>query len=242
MRVLLVESNDRLAASLAADLKADAIRVELAENGDEALYFMRDYEFDLVLLNLQLPDMDGSSLISRIRSANYHTPVIALSAAPQPRLRALAAGADDVVARDIERAELIARIRAIVRRSRGFSQSLLTIGNLTLNVDEREVVANGVPVHLTNKEFALLELLVLRRNMVMTKDAILSQLYGGMDEPDLKIIDVFVCKIRNKLAKAGLPNVISTVWGRGYSVKDAGSDVPRVAPRPQPAQTERVFA
>ena len=242
MRVLLVENNARFAAALTADLQADAIRVELAQSGEDALSVMRDYEFDLGLINLQLPDMDGCSLISRIRLGKNHTPVIALSAAPQPRLRALAAGADDVVERDIDRAELIARIRAIVRRSRGFSQSLLTVGDLTLNVDQHDVTAHGVRVHLTAKEFAILELLVLRRNMIMTKEVILSQLYGGMDAPEIKIIDVFVCKIRNKLTKAGLPSVISTVWGRGYTVNDTGSDAPRIAPRPQPAQTERMFA
>ena len=242
MRVLLVEGNLRYAAAIVADLKADAIRVELAESGEDALYVMRDYEFDLVLINLQLPDMDGSSLISRIRLARHHTPVIALSAAPQSRLRALAAGADDVVARDIDQAELMARIRAVVRRSRGFSQSLLTVGELTLDVDQHDVTAHGVRVNLTAKEFAILELLVLRRNMIMTKETILSQIYGGMDEPEIKIIDVFICKIRNKLTKVGLPNVISTVWGRGYTVKDTGSDAPRVTPRPQPARTERVFA
>ena len=242
MRVLLVESSARFAAALTADLQADAIRVEFAQSGEDALSVMRDYEFDLGLINLQLHDMDGCSLISRIRSAKHHTPVIALSAAPQPRLRALAAGADDVVERDIDRAELIARIRAIVRRSRGFSQSLLTVGDLTLDVDQHDVTAHGVRVHLTAKEFAILELLVLRRNMIMTKEVILSQLYGGMDTPEIKIIDVFVCKIRNKLTKVGLPSVISTVWGRGYTVKDTGSNAPRIARRPQPAQTERMFA
>ena len=242
MRVLLVESNIRHAATLAADLKADAIRVEIAETGDDALYIMRDYQFDLVLLNQRLSDMDGATLISRIRSAKHDTPIIALSAVPQARLKALAAGADDVVEHDIYREELIARIRAIVRRNRGFSQSSLRVGDLTLDVDQHDVTANGVRVPLTAKEFAILELLVLRRNMIMTKEAILAQLYGGMDEPEIKIIDVFVCKIRNKLAKAGLHNVISTVWGRGYTVKDVSPDASRSVPQPQPAQRENAFA
>ncbi len=243
MRVLLVEGNLRHAAVISADLRAEAVRVDIAESGDDALYLMRDYEFDLVLLNLVLPDMDGSALISRIRSAKHETPIIALSAVPQARLKALAAGADDVVERDIDRAELGARIRAIVRRCRGFSQSQLQVGGLTLHVDHQDVVANGVRVHFTVKEFAILQLLVLRRNMVMTKEAILSHLYGGMDEPEIKIIDVFICKIRSKLTKAGLPTVISTVWGRGYSVKDTGHEGSVMTPvHPKPAQAERVFA
>ena len=243
MRVLLVESNVRHAAAITADLKADAIRVDLAESGDDALYIMRDYQFDLVLLNQRLPDMDGATLISRIRVAKHDTPIIALSAVPQARLKALAAGADDVVELEMDRVELIARIRAVVRRSRGYSQSSLRVGSLTLDVDQHDVTANGVRVPLTAREFAILELLVLRRNMIMTKEAILAHLYGGLDEPEIKIIDVFVCKIRNKLAKAGMHNVISTVWGRGYSVKDIVDEGSVITPvRPQPAQAERLFA
>ena len=120
MRVLVVEGFSRRAAALSADLNAEAVRVEVARSGDDALYLMRDYEYDLVLLNLLIPDMDGGALISRIRSAKHETPIIALSAIRQARLKALAAGADDVVEPNIDRAELGARIRAIVRRSRGW--------------------------------------------------------------------------------------------------------------------------
>ena len=149
--------------------------------------------------------------------AKHDTPIIALSAVPQARLKALTAGADDVVELEMDRIELIARIRAVVRRSRGYSQSSLRVGDLTLDVDQHDVTANGVRVPFTPREFAILELLVLRRNMIMTKEAILAHLYGGLDEPEIKIIDVFVCKIRNKLAKAGLHNVISTVWGEAIA-------------------------
>ena len=122
MRVLLVEGNSRHAAAIFADLKTDAIRADIAETGEDALYFMRNHEFDLVLINLVLPDMDGTALISRIRSAKHNTPIIALSAVPQARLKALGVGADDVVERDMDRAELAARIRAIVRRSTSSSR------------------------------------------------------------------------------------------------------------------------
>ena len=242
MRVLLVEGHSRSAVALSADLKAEKFQVEPTESGDDALYLMRLYEFDLVLLNLVLSDMDGSALIGRIRAAKHATPIIALSANPQARLKALAAGADDVVECTIDRAELLARIHAIVRRSRGFCQSQLHVGGLTLDVDQHDVLANGVRVHLTGKEFTLLQLLMLRRNAIMTKEAILMHLYGEMDVPEIKIIDVFICKLRNKLAKAGLPNVISTVWGRGYSVRDDGSDGHRTAPHRQPERIEHAFA
>ena len=241
MRVLLVEGNFWQAAAISADLRTEAVRVDIAKSGNDALSLMRDYKFDLVLLNLLLPDMDGNALISRLRLAKNKTPIIALSAIPQGRVRALAAGADDVIERDIDRAELGARIRAIVHRSCGFSQSQLKVGNLILDVEQHDVLANGVRVHFTAKEFALLQLLILRRNTIMTKEAIFSQLYGGMDEPEIKIIDVFICRIRSKLGKAGLAAVISTVWGRGYSVKDAGSES-LLLPRPQPIQAEQVFA
>ena len=219
MRVLLVEDHGRHVKALGA-LKTEGLSVELASTGEDALDLLRHYEFDLVLLSLLMPNMEGSTLIVRIRSAGHETPILALSNLQHSWVRALSAGADDVVEYDIDPAELVARIRAIVRRTRGYSQSVLQVGALTLNVDSHDVSANGYSVHLTAKEFALLQLMMLRRNMILTKETILSNLYGGMDEPELKIIDVFVCKIRNKLAKAGMSHLIGTVWGRGYTIRD----------------------
>jgi len=132
-------------------------------------------------------------------------------------------GADDYITKPFDRAELIARIQAVVRRCKGFSQPALRIGPLELNLDSREVMVDGSEVHLTGKEYAILELLVLRKGMVLTKEAFLNQLYGGMDEPEMKIIDVFICKLRKKLAAAGVGDMIGTVWGRGYMVRDPSS-------------------
>ncbi len=222
MRVLLVDGDLGASRALFADLKSEGFHVELSETGEDALSLLRHYEFDVVLASLSLPDMEGAALIARMRNAKHDTAVLALTrgASTEIRLRALTAGADDVVHRQTELLELVARMKAIVRRSRGYSQSSLRIGAISLNADMGTVCANDIPVALTQKEFALLKTLMLRRNMVLTKEALMNAIYGGMDEPASKIIDVFICKIRNKFAKIGFHDVIGTVWGRGYIVND----------------------
>jgi two-component system cell cycle response regulator CtrA len=248
MRVLLIENDVALAKTLDAYFIAQGIAAERTDAGQEALELIRHYDFDLLILSLTLTDIEGSAAIRRIRSAGHSTPILALSSLRNPRARvqAFAAGADDVVDQHVEPSELLARIRAIVRRSRGHSQSSLQIGGVTLDLELHTVVANGVSVSLTAKEFALLQLLMLRKNMVMTKDAILTQLYGGMDEPELKIIDVFVCKIRKKLAAVGLGEFIGTVWGRGYTVRDEAGGRTRperpIIPEPTLAVRRLTFA
>jgi len=116
---------------------------------------------------------------------------------------------------------LIARIHAIVRRSKGHAQSVITTGDLVVNLDAKTVEVGGQRVHLTGKEYQMLELLSLRKGTTLTKEMFLNHLYGGMDEPELKIIDVFICKLRKKLdAVSGSQNYIETVWGRGYVLRD----------------------
>jgi len=183
---------------------------------------VRHYDYDIVLLDLMLPDMDGYEVVRRMRSARVEAPVIVLSGLtrPQAKVKAFSVGADDFLSKPFDDAELLARMQAIMRRSKGYSQPTLRIGAVQLNLDSREVLVSGQPVHLTGKEYAILELLVLRKGMVLTKEVFLNHLYGGMDEPEMKIIDVFVCKLRKKLALAGADNLIGTVWGRGYMVRD----------------------
>jgi two-component system cell cycle response regulator CtrA len=229
--------------ALSAFFKTEGLVVEHADTGEDALGLLRHYQFDLIILGRDVPDMDSTLLISRVRAAGHHTPLLALlgSASAKQRLAALSAGADDVVEPNTDRAELLARMRAIVRRSRGYSQPVIRCGKLALDHERQDVTVEGNHLHLTQKEFALLQLLIMRKNMVMTKEAILSNLYGGMDEPEIKIIDVFVCKIRNKLVKAGVHNLLQTVWGRGYVVRDASRDddttpVPGI---PQPTKVSR---
>jgi two-component system cell cycle response regulator CtrA len=239
MRVLLVENDLAVARTLQSFFAAQSMRIEAADTGEDALELLRHYQYDIVVLSLALPDMDGTRMISRIRGSGIATPVLALSGRRnrQGAPAAFGAGADDVVDEAIDPSELIARMHAIIRRSRGHSQSTLQVGGLTLDLERREVTANGTAVALTGKEFELLRVLVLRKNLVLTKEAILDQLYGGLDEPEVKIIDVFVCKIRKKLARAGLDSVIGTVWGRGYTIGDVSNGGPhRFIPRvPEPA-------
>ena len=222
MRVLLVEDDTIVARAISLALKASAMVVDIAETGEESLELARLYDYDIVVLDLMLPDMEGYEVVRRLRAARIETPVLILSGLnrPQAKVRGFGMGADDYITKPFDQTELVARIQAIVRRAKGFSQPTLSIGPLTLNLGSREVMVEGRNVHLTGKEYAVLELLTLRKGIVLTKEAFLNHLYGGMDEPEVKIIDVFICKLRKKLAHAGAADLIGTVWGRGYVLRD----------------------
>ncbi len=230
MRVLLVEDEVTAAKGIALMLRSGGAVVDAADTGEEALELVRHYDYDVVILDLMLPDMDGYEVVRRIRSGRIEVPVLILSglSRPQAKVKGLGLGADDFITKPFDKAELLARIQAVVRRSKGYSQPSLRIGPLQLNLDSREVSVGGRPVHLTGKEYAILELLVLRKGMVLTKETFLNHLYGGMDEPEMKIIDVFICKLRKKLAQAGADSLIGTVWGRGYMLREPerGFDTP----------------
>lgn len=221
MRVLIVEDEGAINRALALLLRSNGVIVDQIVSGEEALELSRHYDYDVVLLDLALADMEGYEVVRRMRAARIDTPIIIQSTLvrPQVRVKAFSMGADDFITKPYDHGELLARMQAIVRRSKGYSQPTLRCGPLQLSLDSREVEVLGRPVHLTGKEYAILELLVLRKGMVLTKEVFLNHLYGGMDEPEMKIIDVFICKLRKKLAVAGAPNVIGTVWGRGYMVR-----------------------
>ena len=235
MRILLIEDDLVAARGIMLMLKSCGGVVDHADTGEEGLELSRHYDYDIVILDLVLPDIEGFEVVRRMRIARNDTPVLILSglSRPQVKVKSLGLGADDFISKPFDKAELMARIQAVIRRSKGFSQPSLRIGPLLLNLDSHEVTVNGEPVHLTGKEYAILELLVLRKGMVLTKEAFLNHLYGGMDEPEMKIIDVFICKLRKKLAVAGAENLIGTVWGRGYMIRE-----PAVAATLTPEDTE----
>jgi two-component system cell cycle response regulator CtrA len=222
MRILLIEDDLVAARGVSLMLKSTGAVVDHADTGEEGLELARHYDYDIVILDLMLPDIEGFEVVRRMRVSRNDTPVLILSglSRPQVKVKGLGLGADDFITKPFDKAELLARMQAIVRRSKGFSQPTLRVGSLLLNLDSHEVTVDGQPVHLTGKEYAILELLVLRKGMVLTKEAFLNHLYGGMDEPEMKIIDVFICKLRKKLALAGADNLIGTVWGRGYMIRE----------------------
>jgi two-component system cell cycle response regulator CtrA len=245
MRVLLVEDDLTTARGIVAMLKASAMVVDAVDTGEEALELVRLYDYDIVILDLVLPDMEGYEVVRRLRAGRVETPVLILSGLvrPQAKVKGFGVGADDFITKPFDGQELLARIHAVVRRAKGFSQPTLSVGGLTLNLGSREVTVEGQPVHLTGKEYAILELLTLRKGMVLTKEAFLNHLYGGMDEPEVKIIDVFICKLRKKLAQAGADNLIGTVWGRGYVLRDPDARLNAgFAARPVPAPLTREVA
>ncbi len=223
MRVLLVEDDTATAQGIEMMLRSEGYVCDTTDMGEDGLEIGKLYDYDIIILDLMLPDMDGYEVLRRLRAARVKTPILILSGLSglDDKIKGLGVGADDYLTKPFDKRELVARIQAIVRRSKGHSDSLISTGKLTVNLDTRTVEVDSQPLHLTGKEYGILELLSLRKGTTLTKEMFLNHLYGGMDEPELKIIDVFVCKLRKKLSNAtGGDNYIETVWGRGYVLRD----------------------
>jgi two-component system, cell cycle response regulator CtrA len=223
MRILLIEDDRSIAQSIELMLKTESFNVYTTDLGEEGVDLGKLYDYDIILLDLNLPDMSGFEVLRSLRVSKVNTPILILSglAGIEDKVKGLGYGADDYMTKPFHKTELIARINAIVRRSQGHAQSVVQTGDLTVNVDAKTVHINQVRVHLTRKEYQILELLSLRRGTTITKEMFLGQLYGGMDEPEIKIIDVFMCKVRKKLAEASNgKDYIETVWGRGYLLRE----------------------
>jgi two-component system cell cycle response regulator CtrA len=225
MRVLLVEDDPATSRSIELMLTHANLNVYCTDLGEEGIDLAKLYDYDLILLDLNLPDMNGHEVLRQLRLARVETPILILSGSDdsENKLKGFGFGADDYMTKPFHREELVARIHAIIRRSKGHAQSIIRTGEINVNLDAKTVDVNGEMVHLTGKEYQMLELLSLRKGTTLTKEMFLNHLYGGMDEPELKIIDVFICKLRKKLAEAtGGHNHIETVWGRGYVLREPG--------------------
>ena len=227
MRILLVEDDPTTARSIELMLTHANLNVYVTDMGEEGIDLAKLYDYDLILLDLNLPDMNGHEVLRQLRMARVETPILILTGEDdtESKIRGFGFGADDYMTKPFHREELIARIHAIIRRSKGHSQSVISTGRFDVNLDAKTVEVDGKTVHLTGKEYQMIELLSLRKGTTLTKEMFLNHLYGGMDEPELKIIDVFICKLRKKLAEAtGGDHHIETVWGRGYVLRDPQSE------------------
>ena len=227
MRILLIEDDPATSKSIELMLGHANFNVYTTDLGEEGIDLAKLYDYDLILLDLVLPDINGHDVLRQLRVARIDTPILILSGETdtENKMRGFGSGADDYLTKPFHREELIARIQAIIRRSKGHSQSIIKTGDIEVNLDGKTVEVRGNTVHLTGKEYQILELLSLRKGTTLTKEMFLNHLYGGMDEPELKIIDVFICKLRKKLSEAtGRENHIETVWGRGYVLRDPKPD------------------
>jgi two-component system cell cycle response regulator CtrA len=232
MRILLIEGDGATAQSIELMLKSEKVNVYTTDLGAEGVDLGKLYDYDIILLDLNLPDMSGFEVLRSLRTAKVNTPILILSGSSEiaDKVRGLGFGADDYMTKPFHKAELVARIQAIARRSQARPPSVVNTGDLCVNLDAKTVQISGARVRLTGKEYQILELLSVRKGTTLTKEMLLNNLYGGMDEPEIKIIDVFICKLRRKLSVAsGGKNYIAMVWGRGYALCEPSEGETRIS-------------
>ena len=223
MRALIVADDASAALRVQTILAAQNFVCDTAGLDEDGVAVGKLYDHDIIILDLSAQSGAGYELVQKFRAAGVRTPIMVIAATEQIdlRVRCLGRGADDFLTKPYDHRELVAHVRAVVRRANGHAQSEIRTGKLVINLDTRVASVSDVPLPLTQKEYCVLELLSLRKGVVVTKEAFLNHLYGGMEEPGMKIIDVFICKLRRKLAEAtGGRHYINTVHGRGYILSD----------------------
>ena len=214
MKILIVEDNDRLRKSLLDYIRDDGFAADAAGDGEEGLYKAQNWDYDLIVLDVMLPKLDGWEVIQRLRQAGKTMPVIMLTARDKvdDRIKGLNCGADDYMVKPFEMDELIARIRAALRRSHGAPNPVLNAGPIQLNTATRTAFIEGTLVMLTAREYALLEILMNKQNEIVTRDYIYEHLFDERDETMSNMLDVYIYKLRQKFGKEHL----QTRRGMGY--------------------------
>lgn len=246
MKILSFETISNKKDLLTAFLRSRMAIVDETNDPEEALDLVKFYDYDAILLRLSESRLGDLELIRKLRLARVRAPLIAIarSMSEAARLRVLQVGADDLIVDALSHEEIFMKVQNLIRRSRGFQENALRLGQVVINMNAKKIYANGKPVTLTKKEYQIAEILALRKGVVLSKEAILDHLYGGLDEPNPKIIDVFICKIRKKLQMLGVDDFIETNWGRGYMAVDhrQESQAHDTTPRNVMPAVERIVA
>ncbi|MBL6766862.1 MAG: response regulator transcription factor [Candidatus Micropelagos sp.] len=223
MRILIIEDDALLAERIQEIIEEAGHEVDHALTGEEGLSLAEMESHNVIILDMGLPDMSGNDITKALRNASNNVPILVLSARTQleDKLAALDLGADDFMIKPFHRDELLARLHALLRRSEGLNSHVVQIGDLQIDIRNKQLLADNKPVTLTRKEFEILELLAMRQGRPVEKSTLMNHLYGSNDEPEIKIIDVFICTLRKKLAEYNKGrHCIENVWGRGYALRD----------------------
>jgi len=226
MNILIVEDDDLIAESIAMALEDEGTFYHITSTVDEGLSAVREGQYDAVVLDINLPDGDGFQFAKAIQRSQIITSILVVSgrASVTDKVVALHSGADGFLTKPFDRQELIANLTAIIRRANSHSDNKIVTGPIIVDLSKHEVMMGENRLDLTSKEYRILELLSLRKGSTLGKSHFVSHLYGGIDEPVSKIIDVFICKLRRKLIEStGGDNYIHSVWGQGYVLRDVAS-------------------
>jgi two-component system OmpR family response regulator len=222
MRILVVEDDQKIAAFVSKGLKEAGFVVDVAERGDDGLHFGLNNSYDAAVVDLMLPGLDGLSMIERWRAQRVKTPVIILSAkrSVDDRVRGLRAGGDDYLTKPFAFSELLARVQALIRRaSQAGEIATLSYADLTLDLFARQITRSGKKIELQAREFSLLEYLLRNAGRVVSKTMILEHIWDYAFDPKTNVVDVLVCRLRNKIDRDFSPKLIHTMRGFGYVLK-----------------------
>jgi two-component system cell cycle response regulator CtrA len=226
VRLLLVQSHPAEARDATRVLGETGAIVDHVHAVPDAIMYLQTYEYDTVVVDRALAEMDGCEAVRRFRAEGFTTPVLMLldQSSGHSRAQALRSGADELITKPIDKEELVARIEATVRRRNSHARSLLRVGPLEIDMASREVRVDGQPISVTRKEFAILELMASRKGRVIAKQSFFDHLYNGLDGPETRVIDVFICNLRKKLSTWGVGSLIDTVRGHGYIMRELADD------------------
>ncbi|MGA2922511.1 MAG: response regulator transcription factor [Candidatus Sulfotelmatobacter sp.] len=225
MKLLVIEDEPRMLALLRRGLSEEGHNVVCASDGSEGWELAHAYEFDAIVLDIMLPRMNGFELAAKLRRENVATPVVMLTAKDSVPdvVRGLDAGADDYLTKPFSFNELLARLRAVQRRSTPRSQNRLQVADLTLDPESREVSRGGISITLTPTEYSLLERLMYRAGKVVPRHSLIELVWGFDREIEENTLDVFVRLLRNKVDREGMPKLIATVRGVGYMIREGSA-------------------